>query len=460
MLPLPPHHGLPIGQIFAPNIQLAAFTVALTAMGVSTIPPWLDHPLVEAWFALSASPSVQPAPMQLTSGAALAPRLPSATFRSTADALQDATLVFANKTRQACVERLATIAAWNACLGKAHPSTFEQALPKARALPIKDNPFLLLAQPVATSTWAKPFLLLARPSVTSTWAKRHRCTGWGHDEAHFPPCFRACLQSIHLIRAGKKAPPKLPLRTWDEEVEARQALADEQAAPLKSPTGTSNERPRKHARFEAAPATGATGAKTPDVQPGSSNNAVDLTKDPSSNGTPLAPQDLFGSPAFSTQLVTPSSQWSPSSAVIQASLSESKRQPCQSWTFTTANCTFPEQGCYHLICGLTATLDPSFIGGLLDGTPVSPDRFLFPGLVNLRFRRDFLAQLDPNQATTWLRSQHAEDHRQSTQVDLCPEIQPSFFQQETIDLLRREFLCGHELTPADLRQGSAILIWC
>jgi hypothetical protein len=72
---------------------------------------------------------------------------------------------------------------------------------------------------------------------------------------------------------------------------------------------------------------------------------------------------------------------------------------------------FPEQGCHHLICGLTATIDPSFMGSLIDGTPVSPDRFLFPGLVNLRFRRDFLAQIDPNQATTWLRSQHTEDHR-------------------------------------------------
>jgi hypothetical protein len=198
----------------------------------------------------------------------------------------------------------------------------------------------------------------------------------------------------------------------------------------------------------------------PDVTPGSSNNAVDLTKDPSSNGAPLAPQDLFKGPAFGAQPVTPSSQWFTSSVVIQASLSESKRQPCQTWTFTAANRTFPEQGCYHLICSLTATLDSSLIGGLIDGTPVSPDRFLFPGLVNLCFWRNFLAQIDPNQATTWLRSQHTKDHRQSTQVDLCPEIQPSFFQRETINLLCRDVLCGHELTPTDLRQGSTILIWC
>jgi hypothetical protein len=146
--------------------------------------------------------------------------------------------------RQACVERVypkATTTTWNTHLGKAHPSTFEQALPKLHALPIKDNPFLLLVQ----------------PSATSTWAKRYGCTGWGNNEAHFPPYFRAYLQSIHLICTGEKAPPKLPLLTWDEEVEACQALADEQATPLKSPAGTSNERPCKHARFDAAPATSA-----------------------------------------------------------------------------------------------------------------------------------------------------------------------------------------------------------
>ncbi len=444
MLPLPPHHGLPIGQIFAPTIQLAAFKTALAAMGLSTIPPWLDHPIVEAWFALSASPSGPP-PIPFTSGATLVPRLPSAMFRSTTDALQDSALIFANKMRHACVKRVyprTTSTTWLTYLSKAHPGTFEPALPKLHALPIKDN----------------PFLLVVRPSATGTWAKRYGYTDWGKNEAHFPPSFRAYLHSIHLIRTSEKAPPKLPLLTWDEEVEARQALADAQATPLKSPDGPSTEPPRKQARFAAAPATR---ADTLAVTPGSSSHqAFDLTTDPSGTGTPIAPQDLFGGPAFGAQPATPSSQWSTAPAIIQASLSESKRQPCQTWTFTTANRTFPEQGCYHLICGLTATSDPSFIGSLIDGTPVSPDRFLFPGLVNLRFRRDFLAQTDPNQAITWLRSQYTEDNRQSTQVDLCPEIQPSFFQRETIDLLRREFICGHELTPADLLQGSTILIWC
>jgi hypothetical protein len=118
-------------------------------------------------------------------------------FCSTSDALQDAALIFANKMRQACVERAcpkATTAAWNTHLGKAHPSTFEQAMPKSHTLPIKDN----------------PFLLLARPGATSAWAKRHGHTGWNNNEAHFPPCFQAHLQSIHLIRTGEKPPPKLP----------------------------------------------------------------------------------------------------------------------------------------------------------------------------------------------------------------------------------------------------------
>jgi hypothetical protein len=62
--------------------------------------------------------------------------------------------------------------------------------------------------------------------------------------------------------------------------------------------------------------------------------------------------------------------------------------------------------------------------------------------------------------STWLQGQHDEDHRQSTQPELCPEIQPGFFSREKIDLLRRKFLCGHKLIPDDLQQGSTILIWC
>jgi hypothetical protein len=446
MLPLPPHHGLPIGQIFAPDIQLASLKLALSAMGLSTIPPWLDHPIVAAWFALSLTPSAQPPPIPFMSGSVLAPRLPSAMFRATAAALQDTALIFANKMRHACVTRVypkATTTAWLTYLAKAHPGTFDQALPQLHALPPEDN----------------PYLVVVRPSATSTWAKRYGYVAWGANEAHFPPYFRAYLSSIHLIRTAEKDPPKLPLLTWDEETEARQALADAQATPLKSPDGPSTVRPHKQARFAEPTAAGASTRN--DVTPaGSSSNAVDLTRDPSSTGTPLAPQDLFGGPAYGAQPVTPASQWSTSPAVVHASISESKRQPCHTWTFTTCNRTFPEQGCYHLISGLTATTDSNFIGSLVDGTPVSPDRFLFPGLVNLRFRRDFLAQIDPNQAITWLRSQYTEDHRQSTQVDLTPEIQPSFFQRETIDMLRREFLCGHELTPADLLHGSTILIWC
>jgi hypothetical protein len=164
-------------------------------------------------------------------------------------------------------------------------------------------------------------------------------------------------------------------------------LADEQAAPLKSPAGTSNKRPSKQARFEAAPATS---AKTPDVTPDSINNAVDLlTKDPSSNGTPaLAPQDLFRGPAFGAQPVMPSSQWStshlPSLARLRPSPPPTALSPSKAAAISSG-------------WGLTATINPSFVGSLIDGTPISPDPFLFPGLVNLRFRRDFLAQIDPNQ---------------------------------------------------------------
>jgi hypothetical protein len=140
MLPFPPHHGLPIGQIFAPDVQLAAFKVALTAMlGLSMIPLWLDHPLVKAWFALLGGEPIGPAGPD-----AIHIRRRS----STSDALQDTALVFANKMRQACVESVhpkTTTTAWNTThLSKAHPSTFEQALPKSHALPIKDNPFLVV----------------------------------------------------------------------------------------------------------------------------------------------------------------------------------------------------------------------------------------------------------------------------------------------------------------------------
>ena len=80
MLPLPRHHGLPLGQIFATDITLVALKTALAAMGLSTIPPWLDHPVVGAWLNHFANTSAKPSPIPFTSGAALAPRLPAAMF--------------------------------------------------------------------------------------------------------------------------------------------------------------------------------------------------------------------------------------------------------------------------------------------------------------------------------------------------------------------------------------------
>jgi hypothetical protein len=58
-----------------------------------------------------------------------------------------------------------------------------------------------------------------------------------------------------------------------------------------------------------------------------------------------------------------------------------------------ANRSFPKQGCYHLLSGLLATCDRTFVGSLPDGTPVSADLFLFPGHINL-----------PSVETSWPKS--------------------------------------------------------
>jgi len=415
MLPLPRHHGLPLGQIFAPDITLVALKTALAAMGLTTIPTWLDHPVVDAWLTHFADVSAKPPPIPFTSGATLAPRLPAAMFRSTIDALQDTALIFANKMRHACVRVVypkTTHTAWQVYLDKAHPGTFELALPKIHALPPIDN----------------PFIFIVRPSATGTWGSRYGYKNWDQNEAHFPPSFRDYLTSIHHIRSVDKDPLNLPLLTWDEEVEARQARDDAQSTPLTSPD-TISHRPPKKAR-PASPSATRPVDRSPGVPPGSRRNAVDLTAE-STFRTPMPPQNLFGFPGSSPHSVTPSSQWATSPAFLQASLGETKRQPCQTWTFNSANRTFPEQGCFHLLSGLTATIDRTFIGSLPDGTPVSAEHYLFPGNINLSFRRDFLAQIDPTQASTWLRGQYTEDNLQSTQPELCPEITPGFFRRAT-----------------------------
>jgi hypothetical protein len=180
VLPLPPHHGLPLGQIFAHNINLVDFKSALSATGLWTIPPWLDHPVFAAWLAHHRSN-----PIPFTSGAALAPWLPPAMFCSSTDALQEATLVFANKISHAGVEAVCpktTRTAWKVYLGKAHPGTFKLAWPKIHALPLKDNPFLLVICPSAVGT---------------CWAKCCSYHDWHTREVNFLPSFRPHLQSIH-----------------------------------------------------------------------------------------------------------------------------------------------------------------------------------------------------------------------------------------------------------------------
>ena len=232
MLPLPPHHGLPLGQIFALGITLPDFKKSLSAMGLSTIPPWLDHPVVAAWLSHYSSPTTLPLPIPFTSGAALSPRLPSAMFRSTIDALQIAALIFANKMRHACVQVLypkTTQNLWKVYLNKAHPGTFAVAFPVIHALPSEDN----------------PFLFIVRPCATGTWATRYGYDNWHSNEAHFPPSLREYLTSIHCIRSSEKDPPNLPLLTWDEEVAAREARDDARATPLKSPENFSSDAPPK-----------------------------------------------------------------------------------------------------------------------------------------------------------------------------------------------------------------------
>jgi hypothetical protein len=228
MLPLPPHHGLPIGQFFGADISVPALKTALTAMGLPTIPSWLDHPIVAAWFDLFSTPTAPPA-IPFTPGTTVGPRLPSAMFRSREAGLHDASLIFANKMRHHCVWRLypkTTRTQWSSYLRKAHPTTFETALPQLHALPPEHN----------------PYLLMVRPSATGTWPIRYGYKDWDVTESRFPPYFRPYLRSRHLVRANEKDPPNLPLLTWDEEVAAREAEADSAATPLQSPDALASRR--------------------------------------------------------------------------------------------------------------------------------------------------------------------------------------------------------------------------
>ena len=177
--------------------------------------------------------------------------------------------------RQACVRIVypkSTHTAWQVYLGKAHPGTFELALPKIHSLPPSDN----------------PFLFIIRLSTTGTWGARYGYKDWHVNEAQSPPSsFRDYLKSIHRIRSTEKDPPNLPLLTWEEEVEAQQVRDDAQATPLKSPDSISN-RPKEQARLSSlAPLPPVD--RPQGVTPGSCHNAVDLTANTSldtPHGTP------------------------------------------------------------------------------------------------------------------------------------------------------------------------------
>lgn len=72
--------------------------------------------------------------------------------------------------------------------------------------------------------------------------------------------------------------------------------------------------------------------------------------------------------------------------VIQASITDTKNQPYNTWAFNSVNRSFPEQGCYHLLSCLLPTDDPTtFIGNMQDaaGTPILADHFLFPGNIKV-----------------------------------------------------------------------------
>jgi hypothetical protein len=98
LLPLPARHGLPIGQLFADAIHIPQFKQALVAMGLSTIPAWIDHPIVATWFASFSGPTAPP-PVHFITGASLVQHIPSALFRSCGATLHDAT----NKMCHSCV---------------------------------------------------------------------------------------------------------------------------------------------------------------------------------------------------------------------------------------------------------------------------------------------------------------------------------------------------------------------
>jgi hypothetical protein len=442
MLPLPAHHGLPIGQVFSTAISVPALKGALTAMGLVDTPAWLDHPIVTTWLGLQASAAAPP-PLSFATGASIAALLQPALFRATGDALAETAIQFAGKMRFHTVQRTlpkATNNAWAQYLAKAHPGTFDTELLHLRDIPPEYN----------------PYLPIVRPPETGAWAARYGYAAWETQEAYFPPSLRPYLQSKHVIRKSEKEPPRLPLMTWDDEVAARDALADEASTPIRSPAGIRTLAPtNKRARD---PTTDTTTVPRRQATATDTTQAVDLTSDDPAHAAFTSHRTSPRARLFDSRLLsaTPASQWTVPAAVAHASAAETKRLAPSVWTFTTANRNYPDQGCYHALSGLLATHDPTFLGMTPDGTPIAAEQYLFPGNINLTFRRDFLAQMDAAQAGTWLRSQYLEDHQQSA---LRIDIHPRFFDKDMIDILRKETHSGQALTTDDLHRGTSALVW-
>jgi hypothetical protein len=322
MLPLPAHHGLPVGQVFSTTISVPALKGALKAMGLVDTLAWLDHPIVTTWLGLQASAAASP-PLSFTTGASIAallqPALFRATllqpalFRATGDALAETAIQFAGKLRFHTVQHAlpkATNNAWAQYLAKAHPGTFEAVLLHLRDIPPKYNPYL----PIVC------------PPETGAWAARYGYAAWEAQEAYFPPSLRPYLQSKHVIRRGEKE-PRLPLMTWDDEVAARDALADEASTPIRSPVGIRTLAPTNKRACD--PTNDPTTVPLRPAPAADLTRAVDLTRDEpthaafTSHGT--SPRAML----FDSRLLsaTPASQWTVPAAVAQASAAKTNASP-------------------------------------------------------------------------------------------------------------------------------------
>jgi hypothetical protein len=192
MLPLPAHHGLPLGQIFNPSVTVADFKIALDLMDFTTIPAWLDHPLVDMWFSHFSGPTAPP-PMPFTSGAGLLPALPKALFRSTTDTLHDAALICANKIRHSPTRSAI------APSSVPHPSS---TVPTGKRASAKPTP-MLSAKLSPSTTFCRlrttPSSKLLDPAPSAPGQPGTDTKIGTPNEANMPPSFRPFLGSRHMI---------------------------------------------------------------------------------------------------------------------------------------------------------------------------------------------------------------------------------------------------------------------